>query len=225
MITNSINNKRYIGLSNNINRRFMEHRTPKNIANRTNVLYKAIRKYKIENFIFEILEIVDNESDLYSREVFWISKLKPEYNMNEGGLGNKGHSLSDDLKEHLRFIGKMQWESKTPLQKEFIIKNNLKRPKFGHPVSESTREKLRKANLGKKMSEETKIKISIANKNKIKDGKLYSKKVVAYNELEEIKFDSVKESAIYLKCDASNISKVLKGVQKTCRGYKFRYGV
>ena len=58
-ITNLINNKVYIGQSVNIQQRFKKHKTKyKDISNEESnkILYKAMRKYGLENFSFEIIE-------------------------------------------------------------------------------------------------------------------------------------------------------------------------
>ena len=62
-ITNKLNNNCYIGKSIDIERRFKEHKTHafyKKERNRewNKVLYRAIRKYGLENFSFEVLEEV-----------------------------------------------------------------------------------------------------------------------------------------------------------------------
>jgi hypothetical protein len=45
-----------------------------------------MRKYGTENFTFKILEEV-NQHDSNLREMFWIEKLYPKYNMTKGGDG------------------------------------------------------------------------------------------------------------------------------------------
>lgn len=59
-ITNLINQKCYIGQSTNISKRWNAHRSaaqnPNNRAHYSSHLYRAMRKYGIENFQFEILE-------------------------------------------------------------------------------------------------------------------------------------------------------------------------
>lgn len=58
--TNKINNKVYIGLSNDIDRRRHEHMSHANNKADT-YFHKALFKYGIENFDFEILECFETE--------------------------------------------------------------------------------------------------------------------------------------------------------------------
>lgn len=57
-ITNNINGKVYIGQSIDINKRWKEHKYRSQIPNKEydKYLYRAFRKYGLENFTFEILE-------------------------------------------------------------------------------------------------------------------------------------------------------------------------
>lgn len=103
-ITNNINNKSYIGQSVNIQKRFNAHKSAAfNLNNRlyNSPLYRAIRKYGIENFCFEILEEC-NEEDLNNKEIFYINKYgtygKNGYNQDNGGNQASHYTkLSDDL--------------------------------------------------------------------------------------------------------------------------------
>lgn len=92
-ITNKINGKSYIGQTNNIKRRFMEHKNMKSIKDEeeTKILYQAFKKYGILNFTFEVLE---EEIENYNeREIYWINFYHtyiqdPQcqgYNMTPGG--------------------------------------------------------------------------------------------------------------------------------------------
>lgn len=225
LITNNINGNQYVGLSNNIDRRFMEHKSPKNIANKKTTLAKAFRKYNIDNFSFEILEIVNSINDLAEKEIYWIKKLKPKYNMNFGGLGNKGHKLSDETKSILRLCGKLQWENKTDEEKEKII-CNFKKPAFGRKLSLETKLKLRIANLGKKQSEKSKNKRSKKNKISLLGNNNGNKKVICFRNNRLIDtFNSIKDAADFYNIHPSNITKVLKGVQKSAAGCFWKYGV
>lgn len=88
-ITNTINNKVYVGLTTNtIEGRWKAHLKDAKIENPHKILYKAIQKYGADNFIIEKLEEVENQM-LDSREIFWIEKLHSfmpnGYNMTLGG--------------------------------------------------------------------------------------------------------------------------------------------
>ena len=223
LITNIVNGNKYIGLSNNIQRRASEHLSPKSVHKSTN-LAKAFKKYGKENFDFSVLEYVCCESDLASREMFWIEKLKPEYNMNSGGLGNSGRTLSNELKAKLKERGQTYWESLPSEQKLRVVTNNLTGPKKGHAVSIETRGKLRAANLNKKQSSETikkraaKLSISMIGNSS------GNKAVIAINNgCLVAEFESALLAAQSLGIHPSSISKVLKGNQKTAGGYGWQY--
>lgn len=93
-ITNIINNKKYIGLSSNIYRRWGEHRrVPFNESSKeyNYPLYRAIRKYGLENFKFEIIEQCSDEKKLLEKEAHWIKyydSINKGYNITAGGEHN-----------------------------------------------------------------------------------------------------------------------------------------
>jgi len=99
-ITNIINNKIYIGkTTKNLYERKKVHIRNAKIGRRS-ILYSAIRKHGVENFIFEILEKLETSSVevLNERETYYIKLLNSHYengegyNMTFGGDGgfNKG---------------------------------------------------------------------------------------------------------------------------------------
>ena len=76
-ITNKINNKCYIGQTiKTAEERWKEHQTHafgthENDVNKT--LYKAIRKYGLENFTFEVLQDnIETYEQLDKAEIYWI---------------------------------------------------------------------------------------------------------------------------------------------------------
>lgn len=93
-ITNKINGKCYIGQSQNIDKRWRKHQ--KAYLNNNNrayyyPLYKDFRKFGIENFKFEIIEICKKE-DLDKKEVYWINyydTYHKGYNQTIGGDSRK----------------------------------------------------------------------------------------------------------------------------------------
>lgn len=96
-ITNQINNKIYIGQSINIESRWQKHKYRYNNQNYTGYdyyIYRAMRKYGIDNFNFEVIEEC-KISELDERERFWIKhydSYKNGYNETEGG-NNARHPI------------------------------------------------------------------------------------------------------------------------------------
>ena len=79
-ITNTVTGDFYIGSSKDVKRRWKEHKWPskwKRLPN--NQLYKDMRKYGIENFVFEVVEEAEVEK-LKEKEQKFIELLKPAYN-------------------------------------------------------------------------------------------------------------------------------------------------
>lgn len=89
-IENNINGKVYIGQSSNILKRWIAHKNTYSNPNSKNYdypIYRAIRKYGLENFSFEILEECSVDS-LNEREKYWIQYYQSYsngYNQDEGG--------------------------------------------------------------------------------------------------------------------------------------------
>lgn len=84
-ITNNINGKIYVGQSNNIQRRFLEHKN-RGATSRIPVDI-AIQKYGKENFSFEVIEECTIEQ-LNQKEMYWISyfnSVENGYNCSVGG--------------------------------------------------------------------------------------------------------------------------------------------
>ena len=72
-ISNKINSRVYIGLTNNLERRFNEHKIGKGSI----PLYKDIIKYGEENFDFSVLEEVEDYNQASQKEfnIFMIMML------------------------------------------------------------------------------------------------------------------------------------------------------
>lgn len=91
---NKLNGHMYIGLAKDPKRRFNDHlQASKNPNNKDYnlVLHKAIRKYGIENFEFNILEDdIESVEKMKEREIYWIKfyntyENKEHYNETPGG--------------------------------------------------------------------------------------------------------------------------------------------
>jgi group I intron endonuclease len=103
IIKNIQNENVYIGQSVNIWARWQVHEKAyqnKNAVNYKCTLYKAIRKYGIENFIPNILEICE-QNKLDEREIYWISKYDSCSNGYNETLGGD-HGVKVDRDELLK---------------------------------------------------------------------------------------------------------------------------
>ena len=91
-ITNLLNGKCYVGQSIDIEKRWAEHKSIYNHPRCSNYhIYRAFRKYGIENFSFSVIEECE-QSLLNEREKFWIqhyNSFECGYNMTVGGDGTE----------------------------------------------------------------------------------------------------------------------------------------
>ena len=79
-ITNTITGDFYIGSSNDVKRRWKEHKFQSTWKNNPNKqLYQDMHKYGVENFVFEVIAEVESE-ELKEAEQQFIEKLQPTYN-------------------------------------------------------------------------------------------------------------------------------------------------
>ena len=167
---NIINGKVYIGQTVRPKKRYWEHCSGKEDS----LISKAIQKYGIENFKYEVLETVDKEH-LNDREIYWIeyyNSVENGYNLTYGGNQNiifsentrkkmseshTGIPLPESAKEKLRDFktGKACPESAKKKLSEYW-KNYWKE----HPYPEERRKKCGNGKKGRKHTEEEKRKIS-----------------------------------------------------------------
>jgi group I intron endonuclease len=85
-ITNKVNGKFYIGKTTKpVEDRFKAH--IQNHKTKNTYLYRAMRKYGVDQFIIEQLEPVSDKTQLNEKEQYWIAQLSPHYNMTIGGDG------------------------------------------------------------------------------------------------------------------------------------------
>lgn len=164
-ITNKVNNKCYIGQSVHIETRFEEHK--RCMDNKP--LYKAFKKYGIENFDFEVVEECIAEQ-LNDKEIFYIKHFKSStdewgYNLTFGGNSNIGgfsKQTREKISESRR--GEKNPMYGKPLLKESLAKRTITYKKTLENMSEEKKkqwiESNRKGHLGIRNTEEQKKKIS-----------------------------------------------------------------
>jgi group I intron endonuclease len=87
-VSNTVNKKVYIGKAKDCQQRWAEHKRNAK-QSKQHPLYNAIRKYGVENFIFEILfETVEELVDEQEKNLINIFSRYPQgYNLAEGGTG------------------------------------------------------------------------------------------------------------------------------------------
>lgn len=100
-ITNTINNKCYIGQSINIEIRWKQHIYESKILQHKYKIYLAMNQYGIDNFIFEILEECPLDKNILNeREKYWIkyyNSFEDGYNMTLGGQGEDSYKYNPIL--------------------------------------------------------------------------------------------------------------------------------
>lgn len=176
-ITNTLNNKMYIGSSVSCEKRWNEHR--RSLASgkhHSRYLQSSYKKYGKENFDFSIIEFVDDRDSLTKREQVWIDFFKPKYNgrpIANSPLGTKhteqtklkmsaAHKGKIFSKNHCANISKAKKGKSISDAQKILISNSLK----GHNPTDETRKKLsasligNKRAAGKKYSLEERIRIS-----------------------------------------------------------------
>ena len=127
-ITNKINGKVYIGQSTKIERRWKNHKKDafwKNGPDYEYPLYRAIRKYGLENFSFVVLEecqICDlNQREIYYIALYQSNKRENGYNQDDGGTCAIHGKLTWDIVEQI----KARIRNSDRLLKEIAIEFNV----------------------------------------------------------------------------------------------------
>lgn len=232
-ITNKINNKSYIGQSTKVKNRIAVHRR----AARTLVISKAILKYGVDNFEFEVLLYCEiHELDRYEKELIGIyNTASPNgYNIELGGHENK--VVSEETKKKLSeqrkgwyvgeknpFYGKKHNEESKRIMSE-THKGKIISDEHKKIISEIS--KLRKGILspsygkkgeacpayGRKLSDEAKRKIS---ESRIGAKNPNSKKV----KINGITYDTIVSAAIALNINTPTVTYRLKSKKQKYSDY------
>lgn len=209
LITNLLNNKKYVGQSTNPISRIRRHLSIVKSKNKKNHIHSAINKYGKDNFKFEeICSCVTSYSDLNELERYFIKYFNcygdNGYNETLGGGGSPGKFASNETKEKMCIARK----GKTPslgMKHTEQTKNKMsedrkgaKHPMFGKNQSMNSIVK-------NKMSQKTRISILCLETNNM--------------------YFSLREAAKDIKCDPSCFYKYFKGKIKNIKGLTFiKYG-
>ena len=124
-ITNRANGKQYVGITVNVGRRWIEHKS----GHGSKLVWQAIGKYGIENLVFDVL-CEGCEKDTKQLEILLISQLDTKapggYNLTDGGEGATGWKPTKETREKMSQAHKGS-------------RNSM----FGKIQSKETREKIR----------------------------------------------------------------------------------
>jgi group I intron endonuclease len=137
-IKNIIDNKIYIGSTNDLERRWRDHKSllSRNCHHSIH-LQNAWNKFSKENFVFEILEVLNDEKEILLKEQTYLD-IFASYDQNIGyniskvaGSAFKGrnHSKESKLKQSIGNSGSNHWafgNHLTEEHKESISKANRK---------------------------------------------------------------------------------------------------
>lgn len=170
--TNKLNGKKYIGITNNPDRRWrcsgIEYKSPLN-RNRKSVFWDAIQKYGWDNFEHEILESNLSQDEACELETLYINKFKTfigfddcnGYNATLGGDGTSGlcgelnpnygnHALAGENNPMYGVSPQERMDEETyqgwidKLRQKMIGEKNHM---YGNTHTEEAREKIRQANI------------------------------------------------------------------------------
>lgn len=246
--TNKLNNKKYIGstvVEPNI--RYNQHiynATHNNTHQYNYPLYQAIRKYGIENFIFEILEQQDCEEEeirlIEKNYILKYNTILPEgYNQTDNTLHpiNSQESyikMSETKRENAKRVAYVDNDNQI-IQIWRSIIDCAKDLKLNEKHIASCCRGERKTTGEKKfywLDEEDNLIIPEYKRNNYKGEKgttqiqSSSRKVnkIDKNTNQILKtYDTLALAARENNCDSSGIAKVCRGIRKTCGGFKWSY--
>ena len=228
-IENTKNNKKYIGMSRDIKRRWSEHKTELNNHNHDNqYLQSSWDKYGKECFSFYIIELCD-EKDLSEKECYYIKLYKTlshenGYNLTVGGentsIGKKLISLSDEkIYNFMKEVAEIEdislptitiWcknKYKYMYYDEYILLSEKEKEYYRtFNWNKYNHEKLSNAHSRKNLSKETLLKLSKATIGK-NNPRAYSVYCPQLNE----SFECIKYASDKYNINRGSISSCIKG--------------
>jgi group I intron endonuclease len=109
IITNSLNGMQYVGITNDLERRWRRHKG----ANEGQFLHRAIKKHGVEAFVFTHFADafdVDSAKAIERMLIAEHNTMAPHgYNLTEGGDGTFGRKHTQESKEKSRASNKKTW--------------------------------------------------------------------------------------------------------------------
>ena len=242
-ITNLVNQKIYIGQTNNPKRRWAEHKCiARHNFKYKSALYNAMRFYGIKNFQFQIVEECEDEI-MPSREAYYIQQwntICPNgYNLTPGGekvFGQYnpffGKHHSDETKKKISEKNKGRKFSQEEREACCLRNARENNPFYGKHHSDATKQRIREANIANGTYQALSQRMRENNPNK--DGRAAFIPVTMIDKItddELMCFQSVTAAGEYIKAlkltnaynPTGQICAACKGIQKTAFGFKWKY--
>ena len=134
-IENLVNSKLYIGSAVNIEQRWGRHRTDLNCNKHHCVhLQRAYNKYGKENFVYSVIEYVENKKDLIFIEQFHMDQYGYStelYNMCPNAASSLGISRSEEYKNKIARVRLGCKHSEETKNKQSKAKSGDRNPMYG----------------------------------------------------------------------------------------------
>ena len=178
-ITNSVNDKVYIGITENLRTRWNIHKS--HVRNKLNrPLYNAMNKYGIDKFKITTICSTKTREDMGIIEQQLIKEhntMAPNgYNLTTGG--EMAYTVSEETREKQRQRSLGRTHTKESRQK---MSESLK----GRVVSKETRQRISESSKGKVISKEVRQKMSDAKRGKYLPDDQVSEKALYMRRLRE----------------------------------------
>ncbi len=167
LITNTINNHKYVGITTlSLNRRWDVHKSDS--RSKPYPLYRAMRKYGLENFQISSLETTSaaTKKDLVTllneREVKWVGEYRTFIGWKEGGynltIGGGMQNISSESRKKQSVTMKRKYKDDPSLARKYgeAVKTALKDPEIRKRLQTSQRNRYKNSEERKKTSESIK---------------------------------------------------------------------
>lgn len=241
MVTNSVNGKRYIGITTRkFSKRINEHKYDSLSRKHSNKSYfhKAICKYGFNKFIFEVIEeIFDNNYEnlcnkLNDLEKYYIKYYNTYdkrfgYNLTLGGDGVRGFVMSDEQKKIVSKTHKGKKLSDEHKKKISDFMNSNKNPRRGKSMPNEVREKISKSHIGLMVGDKNpmygKKRPDLSERNLNSGYKILQIDTKAKNVIKV--WNSLREISRETGWNRSCISDCCNKKSKTSHGYIWEYAV
>lgn len=196
---------RYVGKTNNIKRRFAQHKSKKCLEKTGSKKLASWILKLLSNNLLPIMEIIEECDDNWAeREKYWISYYS---NTNLCNLSNGGEGVGHND----------------------YTKSKIKNALTGRKRSDEEKQAISKAMIGKKRGKYTNTeghKKRYENPEERKKCSIKLRKKVGQYDLENNliqEFESLREASRQLNIDCGSISKCCRNKQKQCGGFTFKY--